>query len=195
MQLFALQVEYEFLLSLKWVPSATNDVADSISRPSRESIIRLKPDAFRRVWDELGPFNVDLMASDASVQRVPADGRALQFFSRYDCEGSSGVDVFAQDVSVMPGTGEPALGYCFPPPVMTGHVVQHLAECRAHAVIIVPDTNAYWFPRVQQATVRSFVVAQANENGFFHWPSSEGSLKEWRYPRWAMVAREVDFRS
>ena len=38
-QLFELQVEYEFMLSLQCVPTAENVVADAISRPSREAII------------------------------------------------------------------------------------------------------------------------------------------------------------
>lgn len=194
-KLFELQVEYEFLLSLKRVPSAANVVADAISRPSREGVIRLKPDVFRALWDTMGPFTIDLMASDASTQRVPGSGASLSFFSRYDCDGSNGVDVFAQDVSLQPGSGDRAFGYCFPPPVMAGHIVQHLAECNAHAVIVVPGTKAYWFPRVQQATVRSRVVAPANAWGYFQLPGQDGSLKEWRYPRWSMVAYEVDFAS
>ena len=36
-QLFALQVEHGFMLSLKWIPTAENRVADAISRPSRET--------------------------------------------------------------------------------------------------------------------------------------------------------------
>lgn len=40
-QLFHLQIQYEFILSLKWVPTAENGVADAISRPSRGSIIQL----------------------------------------------------------------------------------------------------------------------------------------------------------
>lgn len=103
------------------------------------------------------------------------------------------MDVFAQNVSLLPGSGERAFGYCFPPPVMAGHVVQHLAECRAHAVIVVPGTKAYWFPRVQQATVRSRLVASANAWGYFQFPGLDGSLKAWRYPRWSMIAYEVDF--
>ncbi|CAN0301430.1 unnamed protein product, partial [Ectocarpus sp. 4 AP-2014] len=43
---------------------------------------------------------------------------------------------FAHEVSKMPGTGAPVFGYCFPPQFMAGHVVQHLAECRAHAIAV-----------------------------------------------------------
>ena len=83
----------------------------------------------------------------------------------------------------------------FPPPVMAGHVVQHLAECHAHAVIVVPGSRSYWFPRVQQAAVRSLLISPPNAGGYFQWPCSDGSLKEWKYPRWSMVAYEVDFAS
>ena len=69
-----------------------------------------------------------------------------------------------------------------------------MAECSAHAVILVPDTKAYWFPQAKHATVRSRVVARRDQKGVFQWPSQDGTLKKWRYPRWPMVAYEVDFR-
>ena len=146
-QLFDLQVAYGFLLTLKWIPTASNAMADAISRPSRESIIRLRPDALQAVCNELGPFTIDLMASTASAQRIPQSARTLPLFSRYDCAGPSGVDVLAQDVSRVPGIGEPAFGFVSPPPVMAGHLVQHLAECKArgdyrarHTGILVPPS-------------------------------------------------------
>ena len=116
------------MLTLKWVPTADNDIADAISRPARESLIRLKPLAFQELWGALGPFNFDLMASTESAQKVRGSNDRLPFYSQYDCEGSSGTDVRAQDVSQLPGTGERMFGYCFPPPVMVGVIVQHLAE-------------------------------------------------------------------
>lgn len=144
-RLFELQVEYEFLLSLKWIPTADNAVADAISRPSRESTIRLAAAAFRTLWGTLSPFSVDLMARAASAQRSPASGRVLPLLSQYDCPGSAGSDALTQDVSRVPGTDTLAFGFCFPPPIMAGHVVQHLDECRAHAVVVLPDIKAYRF--------------------------------------------------
>lgn len=178
-----------------WVPTAANVVADAISRPSRETLVQLGATAFSQLWAEFGPFNIDLMAFSASVQRSPDTGVALPFFSRYHCEGTSGVDVLARNLAVLPGTAVPAYGFCPPPPVIFGHIVQRLAECRAHAVILVPGVKAYWFPRVQFAATRSVeVVAAANAGGVFRLPSSDGTLKPWRYPRWAMMAYEVGFR-
>ena len=137
-QLFDLQVEQGFMLTLKWVATAANGIADAISRPSRESIFRLHPGAFGNVWEALSPFSIDLMASTASAQSIPGSSHTLPFFSQYDCPESSGVDVLAQGVSRLPRTGGQAFGYCFPPPVTVGHVVQHLAECHAHAILWSP---------------------------------------------------------
>ena len=192
--MFDLQICYAFLLPLKWVPTAANGVADAISRPSRDTLAQLSAAAFGKLWEHFGPFNIDLMACAASVQRSPETGVALPFFSRYHCEGTAGVDVFAKNLAVLPDTAVSAFGFCFPPPVLVGHIVQSLAKCHAHAVILVPSTKAYWFPRVQLAATRSVGVAAANESGVFHLPSSDGALRPWRYPRWAMIAYEVDFR-
>lgn len=193
-QLFDLQIEYGFMLSLTWVPTAENVIADAISRPSREVVTQLLPAAFQRLWDAMGPFDLDLMACTSSAQASPITGLRLPFFSRFSCPGSAGTDMLAQNVAVMPGTSMQAFGYCFPPPKMAGHVLQHLEECRAHAVLVLPDTRPYWFPLVQLASVRSLPVASRGEAGVFQWPCSSGVLRGWKYPRWGMVAHEVDFR-
>ena len=105
MQLFELQVEFGFMLTLTLIPTAANSIADAFSRPFRKSIIRLHPRAFRSVWEALGPFSIGLMASTTSAQRIPESSPTLPFFSQYDCPESSGVAVLAQDVSRSPCTG------------------------------------------------------------------------------------------
>ena len=147
-QLFELQVGYGFMLSSKWIPTAENGVAGATSRPSREAIIRIAPAAFRAIWDEMGPFNVDLTACTAWVLRSPVSGEAMPFLSKYDCVGSAETDVLAQDVSIVPGTRAPAFGFCFSPPVMADHVVQHLVERKTHAFVRRPDIKAYGSPVV-----------------------------------------------
>ena len=116
---FELQAEQGFWLSLKWVPSAANQAADDITRPPMHEILRLRPEAFRRLEQIFGVFTVDLMASSENAQHglEPATGgrRRLPFFSRYNREGSDGVDVFRQNVALNPGQGTPAFGFCFPP--------------------------------------------------------------------------------
>lgn len=196
---FNLQVDYDFLLSLTWIPTAANGVADAISRPSRDTITRLAPAEFRSLWETLGPFNIDLIACNASVQASPATGAPLLFFARYHCAGTARTDMLAQDVAVLPGTGGEAFGFCFPPPLMVGHVVQHLRECHVHAVVLVPDIQAYWFPVLHQATTLSDAVGRGcPPRGGRHFslrPCPKiGSLRDWRYPSWVMRALEVDFR-
>ena len=79
--------------------------------------------------------------------------------------GLAGTDVLAQDVPIVPGTTVSAFGFCFPPSAMPGHIVQHLVECKAHAVVLLPYVKAYWFSVVQRATVRSIMVAPVAATG------------------------------
>ena len=78
---------------------------------------------------------------------------------------------------------------------MVGHIVRHLAECKARAVIVVPDTRAQWFPLVQGATVRSLEEAPKAVEGLFRCPGSDGTLHDWWYLKWAMRPCEVHFLS
>ena len=75
LDLFALQVRHGFWLRLQWVPTEVNKEADLISRPGIEEHVRLKPEAFAAVWKAFGPFQVDLMATAQSAQRVPKRGK------------------------------------------------------------------------------------------------------------------------
>ena len=64
--------------------------------------------------------------------------RWLLFYSRYNCKGVAGVDLFSQNVTSTPGGNTTAFSYYFPPLAMVGHVVQHMAK---HAVTILPDVR------------------------------------------------------
>ena len=128
-------------------------------------------------------FNVDLMACTASVLRSSLSEEALPFFSQYDCAGSAGTDVVAQDVSVVPDTGVPASGFCSPPLIMAGRLAQYVAEYKAPGVALLPDVQAYWFTLLQLATDRSIELAPAAANGCFRWPSTDSGLTNWWYSR------------
>lgn len=99
------------MLTLKSIPTVSNDITDVISR-RHESIILLHPAAFQRVWNELRPFTRDLMPSTASTQRIPRITRTFPF-PQHVCVGSSGVNMLAQDVSRVPGKGYQPFAYCF----------------------------------------------------------------------------------
>lgn len=70
---------------------------------------------------------------------------------------------------------------------MAGHILQHLAECNAHAVILVPGANTHWFPMAKQATIQclSCLVRTVPAEGggtpdgpwwLTKWVSAEGEL-------------------
>ena len=84
------------------MPTEENAEADRHSRPGTEEHVRLRPNAFAALWRAWGSFQVDLMATAQSAQRVPRgerdEDRQLPFFARYACPGACGVDALAQDL-------------------------------------------------------------------------------------------------
>ena len=162
--LFWLQVDFDSTLKLKWVRSADNKDADDLTQSGAVGHVRLEQRrCFGRLWVEWGGFDVDLMATGTSVQRIPGGGqdadRALPFYSRYHTDGTAGVDVLSQGVSHMPGSANACFGLCFPPLQMIAVVLQHMQGCKARAVVVVPDDRQSWFPLLAAATVRAVPVA------------------------------------
>lgn len=77
-----------------------------------------------------------------SGSRVDVQRKICFFYSRYRTQGCAGIDVLTQNVRFMPESEEKCFGFCVPPTVinnMVGVVLQHLEECQAQAVVIVPD--------------------------------------------------------
>ena len=196
--LFWLQQREGFWLRLRWVPSEENSEADVLSRPSVEELVRLVPEKFAVLWDAFGGFSFDLMATDVSAHKVPdgclSAGTTLPFFSRYACQGSSGIDVLAQDVGQLPGGGLNGLAFCFPPVALVGAVVQHLFECHARAVVVVPAIAGPWFPLLSSQERRSVLIApKGGEGAFAYLHHQRVGLQAFVFRKWAMRAVEVDF--
>ena len=65
-----------------------------------------------------------MMATTASAQRIPRgfeyEGTQLPFFSRYETEGSAGLDVLSQDVTIVPTSKRECFAFCFLPPGNSG---------------------------------------------------------------------------
>ena len=85
------------------------------------------------------------MATEVSAHKAPDGhplaGTPLPFFSRYTFSGSSGFDVLAQDVGRLPGGDSNGLAFNSPPVALVGAVVQHISECDARAVVVVPAVS------------------------------------------------------
>ena len=196
--LFWLQVKQDFTLKLRWVASADNAEADDLSRPEAGEYVRLEPSKFAELWAWAGTFDMDLMATPASAQKAqsphPGSGERLPFYSRFRTDGSEGIDVLSQDVSRLPNSSQPCFGFCFPPTTMVGVVLQHIAECRARAVVVVPDQRQSWFPLLSNATKRSFRVAGPGDTSAMFRVHHQRGKVPFAFKRWGMRAVEVDFR-
>ena len=195
--LFDLQMREGFWLRLRWIPSEANVEADSITRPGRDEFVRLRPHVFAELWSFFGAFDIDLMASPVSAHRIPAAapgaGNQLPCFTRYACEGSAGVDFFSQDVSRVPGESARAVGFCFPPTALANPAMQHLAEQRAHAVVLLPSVAGLWEPRMGSARKRSLTVSAPGDESVFFVEHHQRGPQPYAFTRWNMVAVEVDF--
>ena len=196
--LFWLQVDSDFTLKLKWVCSAEIKDADDLARPGAVEHVRLEQRCFGRLWEARGGFNMDVMATDTSAQWIPGGGqdadRALPFYSRYHSDGTAGVDVLGQDVSHMPGSANACFGFGFPQPQMIAVVLQHIQDCKARPVVVVPDDRQSWFPLLTAATVRSVpVAAKGGAAKFFRMYHQKGRLS-FVFRQRGMRAVEVDFR-
>ena len=139
-----------------------------------------------QVWERLGPFDIDLMASPANVIADP-EGHPIKFYSRYLTQGCLGQDIFAQNL-----TGKSAL-YCFPSFNLIGLTLQFLRDSRCECTVILPDIKGSWYSIVFQGKVDQMLLSQPGNKGKFYRLKKNGSLVTCSYPH-AMIAVKLDFR-
>lgn len=112
--IFQFLVDRNLSLEMSFVPSHLNQ-ADWFSRRLSRSDAMLSPKSWKIVQRRFGGINghdLDLMSLDSNVQR-DWRGNPLKHFTPYPTPGSSGVNVFNQDLSVCDGNRVNA--YVFPP--------------------------------------------------------------------------------
>ena len=98
-QIYWLQQWGEFALKLEYVQSKDN-IADPFTRQSPGLEASLSAVYFLKLWTRMGPFQWDLMATFANVNKNPK-GTPLKFFSRYFDAQSQGVNVFSQQLHLL----------------------------------------------------------------------------------------------
>ena len=108
-KLFWLQVKEDFTPELRWLCSEANWAADRLTRPERTEHVRLSQAAFDRLWGTWGGgVDMDLMATDTSVQYTPTEGgwelQKLPFYPRFHTNNTAGIEMFSHNVSHMPGS-------------------------------------------------------------------------------------------
>ena len=120
--------------------------------------------------------------------------RRLPFYSRFHTNGTTGVDVFNQNVKHMPGSPRKCFGYCFLQPPLVGVVLAHIRKREARALIVVLNTRASWFPMIEGAGVRSVQIASQGEDSQFFRVHPQRGAEPHTFDRGGMRAVEVEFR-
>ena len=158
---------------------------------------------FNRLWRECGGADLDMIATTASAQRIPTgleyEGTPWPFFSRYATEGSAGVDVFSQDVTIVPNAKRGCFGFCFPPSDLVGVVLHFctyergkLMSCGGSgtrpAKVVVPQT------RLEKATIRAQSNSEPGKSHHFFRMHHQRGSEVFTFPHWGMRAVEVHFR-
>ncbi|KAJ7331140.1 hypothetical protein OS493_020842 [Desmophyllum pertusum] len=136
-RIFNLVTARNLQMTMHYVPSASNP-ADWFTRQSHGSDAMLSPEFWSRVQQHFGGetgHTFDLMALDSNAMR-DADGSPLPHFTPFPTPGSSGVNVFCQDLSRFDGISENA--YVFPPFALIAPLLRFVQEQRAVITIIVP---------------------------------------------------------
>ena len=183
-QIYWLQFLGQFYISLNYVRSEEN-VSDKYTRQSPGLEATLNQHLFNLIWNKWGPFSWDLMASTATAKKDP-QGKRLQFFSRYFEEASSGIDLFAQNLTFI------EQAYCFPPIPMVGMVLKFLEQQKKNCVMILPSTNAPWVNLVSTYIVDLIEISKPFQGTQFTVLNQSGKRIPKKYPH-SMIAVKLQF--
>ena len=129
-------------VAFEHVPTAENK-SDEASRLKSFRETKMAAWVFEELFRAYGPFSVDYMSSVACAQRAPETGENVRYYSRYPDAGSSGVNVFRQNLSCGPG-GLAEWGYCYPPGTMAEAFSRLVLEMEVNVVMVVPCMARPW---------------------------------------------------
>jgi len=173
-QIYWLQEKGQFHIALQYVESK-NNVADKYTRQSPGIEASLTTTFFQKVWDNLGPFKWDLMASQTNVNK-DLKGKPLLFFSRFFDNKANGTDVFLQQLHNLEEM------FCFPPIPMISKLLKHLQQQRVSCVLLVPRIWAPWRNLLDQHTLAKVNIAIPFENRAFTVTHATGKRIPKKFP-------------
>jgi len=185
-QIYWMQFLGQFYISLSYVRSEEN-VSDKYTRQSPGLEATLNQHLFNLLWNKWGPFDWDLMASAATAKKNP-QGKRLLYFSRYFEETSSGIDLFAQNLTWIKNA------YCFPPIPMIGMVLKFLEEQKKDCVMVLPATNAPWVNLVSTYRVDLMEISKPFQGTQFTVLNQSGKKIPKQYPH-SMIAVKLQFQN
>ena len=163
----------QFFLSCEYVQSSLN-VSDKFTRESPGLEASLTDAAFRKIWDYFGPFQWDLMATEANVNKDLQE-KSLKFFSRYYDEKSSGIDLFKQQLCLCQEM------FCFPPLPMISKLLKFLLSQKVVCVMVLPDLWAPWSNLMNKYKLASFKLCEAYNSTCFTVTHATGNRIPKRY--------------
>ena len=184
--IFWLQQLGQFHLALEYVKSEDNR-ADKYTRESPGLEASLSHEAFMLIWNKWGPFQWDIMASSANVNKDPC-GNKLNFFSRYFDPLSKGVNVFAQDLTKLQDL------FCFPPIPMIGKLLKSLEQQKVDCVIVLPAINSPWVNLVSSYLTDLLELSEPYNHKVFSVLNGQGKRIPKKYP-YSMIAVKLSFAS
>ena len=115
------------------------------------------------------------MSLDSNAQ-CDGKGNPLRHFTPYPTPGSSGVNVFNQDLSVCDGNHVNA--YVFPRFSLIGPLLRLFASANAAVTIVVPKLSPLpgWWPLLNVLATRRVLVAKKGSADVLLFPSRHGFL-------------------
>lgn len=172
-QLFHLSVHLNIDLHLEYIPTRLNP-ADAPSRRLALQDTMLSPAAWAVVQDLYGPHSFDLMALDSNVMR-DGRGQSLPHFTPVPLPGSSGVNVFAQELTCDHNY------YVFPPFCMVAPLLRYFLTFTGKGFVctmLVPDLVPCppWWPLLQSMCVSGAYLARRGDTGFLLYPTRRGFM-------------------
>ena len=173
--IFQFLVDRNMSLEMSFVPSHLNE-ADWFSRRLSRSDAMLSPRSWEIVQRSFGGINghdLDLMSLDSNVQR-DWSGNPLKHFTPYPTPGSSGVNVFNQDLSVC--DGDRVNAYVFPPFALIGPLLRFLISVDAVVTVVVPLMSPLpgWWPLLNAVSSNNVLVAEKGSLDALLLPSKDG---------------------
>jgi len=174
-RLFFTTVKFNISLHLLYIPTDKNP-ADGPSRRLSNMDSKLHPHLWEVVQNHFGGYNghsIDLMALDSNTM-TDLEGRRLPHFTPQPSPESSGVNVFAQDLSV----GVPLLErpYVFPPVSLVGVVLRLLEGHKRSCTFVTLDVypKKYWWPLIMRYSNKSLKLAEKDDPNALLIPSKKG---------------------
>lgn len=175
-------------LKLIYVPSKDN-VADTPSRSLSPQDTTLSLYSWNRIQTKFGPHTLDLMALDSNAM-TDSFGSRLRHFTPFPMPLSSGVNMFAMDISQEDNP------YVFPPICMISPTLKFLVQSNVwRCTIVVPvlSPKPVWWPTLLRYTVDSFLVGLAGERGILRIPSKSGFVGDMKGLSWDLLASRLVF--